>query len=368
VTVAGGVIGLLALGIVAAVFAGAIWLPGGRAAPAANPAPPGAGNPSALPPSAALPTAALLTPQATASGEQAHYNLEGHSGAVYIVVFSPDGRVLASASTRADDRTVRLWDPAKGEPLSPLGPDPEGMAVGALGFAPNSRTLVSSHSSRQLLWDLATGRLLRTIESSAGKVSSVMFSPLDEGRTLGLAGSPVVLIDFETGQELRAFDPELPGTAVHGSAFSPDWRTFAAGYDDGAARLWDLAAGELLLTLTGHTSRVSSVAFSPDGRTLATASYDATIRLWDIASGEELRVLAGHEAAVLDVAFSPDGRLLASAGGDETVRLWDTGRGELAHTFVGHRLEVNAVTFSPDGRLVASAGYQSVRLWNVIEP
>jgi WD40 repeat protein len=55
------------------------------------------------------------------------------------------------------------------------------------------------------------------------------------------------------------------------------------------------------------------VAFSPDGRLLATASRDKAARLWDLATGECLRTLTGHDGEVRGVAFSLDGRLLATA-------------------------------------------------------
>jgi tetratricopeptide (TPR) repeat protein len=65
------------------------------------------------------------------------------------------------------------------------------------------------------------------------------------------------------------------------------------------------------------------VAFSPDGRRLASASDDETVKLWDVASGQELRTLKGHTGPVLSVAFSPDGWRLASAGDDRMVKIWD---------------------------------------------
>lgn len=104
--------------------------------------------------------------------------------------------------------------------------------------------------------------------------------------------------------------------------------------------------------LTGR-GKVSSVAFSPDGRLLASGSVDKTIRLWEVATGQEIGRLMGHSKPVRSVAFSPDGRLLASGGDEETGRLWEVSTGQE----IG-RLMPNApplsVAFSPDGRLLAS--------------
>jgi hypothetical protein len=87
-------------------------------------------------------------------------------------------------------------------------------------------------------------------------------------------------------------------------------------------KVWDVATGRPLLTLTGHSGQVQGVAYSPDGKRIASASTDASVKLWDAESGQELLMLRGHEGWATAPAFSPDGTRIASDM-DERVRIWD---------------------------------------------
>ena len=87
--------------------------------------------------------------------------------------------------------------------------------------------------------------------------------------------------------------------------------------------MWDLEAGQCLITLEGHTGAVRGVAMAPDGQRMVSGSEDGTVRVWDLEAGQCLITLEGHTGAVRGVAMAPDGQRVVSGSEDGTVRVWD---------------------------------------------
>ncbi len=239
-----------------------------------------------------------------------------------------------------------------------------GHSVKSVVYSPDGRYLASgSRDTTIKIWEVATGKQLRTL-TGYYPVNSVVYSP--DGRYLagGSWNDTIKIWEVATGKELR----NLTGyyLPVNSVVYSPDGRYLASGSRDKTIKIWEVATGKQLRTLTGHSDWVLSVAYSPDGRYLASGSYDNTIKIWEVATGKELRTLTGHSSGVHSVVYSPDGRYLASGGDDKTIKIWEVATGKELRTLTGHSSWVSSVVYSPDGRYLASgSGDKTIKIWRV---
>ena len=309
--------------------------------------------------------------------ETPHRKLTGHSNLVRAVaaVPLPGGRTLLASG--GDDGTVRLWDPATGDPVGrPLtGHTKVRLKAVAVAASQGVRTRLASWAG------VKAARRPDAVALFSGGVNAVAAVPLPGGRTLVASGGDdgtVRLWDPATGNPVgRPLTGHTGG--VNTVVALPGGRTLlASGGDDHTVRLWDPATGNPVgPPLTGHTGGVRTVAAVPlpGGRTLlASGGDDGTVRLWDPATGDPVGPpLTGHTGGVNAVAAVPlpGGRtLLASGGDDGTVRLWDPATGDPAeHPDTGHaggRVNAVAVVPLPGGRMLLASGGDdgTVRLWD----
>ncbi len=294
-----------------------------------------------------------------------------HSSSVNTVAFSPDGATLASASRglihlwNTEGALLHLWYARTGEHVEHFVDHID--YVQTVVFSPDGKLIASGgYDSRLRLWDANTGYHIATLR---GGGPAVAFSP--DGELLanayggdGLIGT-IGLWDAHTG-ELRQVLEEYHGLLTC-MVFSPDGKTLVSSSGDSEIIFWDIPTAQRRHSLTTqHRSAVSSVAFSPDGKTLVSGSYDQTLCLWDPHTGKRKAVLQ-YPDYVTSVAFSPDGSILAvgsSGWQNNRIQLLDTETLQPLETLVGHIEDITDLAFSPDGGILASASCDgTILLW-----
>ena len=220
------------------------------------------------------------------------------------------------------DGTVKLWDVATQTPVVTL----EGHTgrVKSVRFSPDGSILASaSEDGTVKLWEMATRTNFSTLLGHTAGVESVSFSP--DGTTLASGSNDytVKVWNPETGSNMATFEGHVRWVEV--VSFSPDGSTLVSGSSDGTVKLWNVETGNAT-SIYGHNVG-NSVSFSLDGTTLASGSTDETVRLWDIKTGRNIKSFGFQQWGVNVVSFSPDGATLASGSLNNSIILWDMATG-----------------------------------------
>ncbi|MBI3270741.1 MAG: pentapeptide repeat-containing protein [Planctomycetes bacterium] len=281
----------------------------------------------------------------------------GHSASVESVAWHPRLSVVASASA---DRTVRIWDVVSGRLLRTL--DGHCDWVRCVSWDPKGERLASASDDRTVrIWDAASGRLLRTLEGHSDWVLSVSWDPKGERLASASDDRTVRIWDAASGRLLRTLEDHFAG--VHSVSWDPKGTLLASGSADHTVRIWDMASSRLVRSLESHSAGVCSVSWAPRGERLASASNDGTVRIWHPASGRLLRSLEVHSDGVRSVTWDPKGERLASTSGQPRVQIWEATSGRLLRTFEQHSFMISSVSWDPTGAHLASAE-PPVRIWD----
>ncbi|MBI4660252.1 MAG: protein kinase, partial [Verrucomicrobia bacterium] len=370
-------------------------------------------------------TEALRLDQGNRDGEYAHrlrigsilqqcpklVGLAFHSGLLWHLEFSPDGRRFVAASA---DRTARVWDAHTGEPVTP--PLRHGDEVVYASFSSDgSQVVTADQDSTAQVWDAASGKPIgpplkhkeKTVWYAAFSPdgqrvltisSSWFFGPgprpgeavvwnattgervfaLTNGAAISPDGQRILTLnpdhenrqfelaqvwDVNTGQPIS---PTMKQPIRNRASFSPDGQRVVLASDTAGARVWDARTGEPITPFLKDQGPFRAF-FSPDNRWIVTLVLGQAARVWDAATGEPVTPPLQHPNNALDhTQFSPDNRYLLTSGRDGTVHLWNIATGKSVSVPLTHSYRVFRASFSPDGRQIAAGGSDgTVRLWNL---
>jgi WD40 repeat protein len=247
----------------------------------------------------------------------------------------------------------------------------------ALAFHPSGKRLASvggppDRPGEIKLWEVETGKLLRTETVPRGGLLAVAYSP--DGKFLATSGIGGLVQLWDADKLQLAAEFVAHKGAVNGLGFSPDREYLVTGGIDRAVKVWKVAAlrGRRLvptLLLTGHAAAVNAVAFSPgDGKWIASAARDGSVFLWDVAAGRLEQKLPGHESEATCLAFSPSGKVLATGGGAGLLRgevkVWELATGKLLRDHFGLSDRILTVALSASAQLAAGSRDGLIRVWD----
>lgn len=252
------------------------------------------------------------------------------------LVLSPDGTTLLtrgleddSSKSNFDDFVVRLTDVNTGRELVAFPDDNEEV------FSPNGKTIAGSRGNRIYILNTETGEKHNITISEHDEdtdddtphIRALGFSPDGKEIVSGTMGGHVQMWDVETGTALSSFFEEQPAEGntyrepILNFAFSSDGSLFAVGSTD-RVRLIGRTKQTHFKEVSNTEISYEGLLFSPDDSTIICGHFDGRIQLLDVATGDILTTLDGHTNMIEALAFSPDNKTLISVG-NGTILLWD---------------------------------------------
>ena len=282
----------------------------------------------------------------------------GHTSGINAVIFSPDIKYIASASS---DHTIKIWERISGKIIHTLTGHLK--EVSCIAFSPNGQWLVSGSDDETIrLWNSKTGKHVATWRFGDLPIESLEFS--QNGQTLfAVAGREVKLLDFPSGRIQRNFQTKNVITAL--AVSSNNMHLAVATWLSNQTVVWNLKTGQREITIT-HPHEVLGLKFTPDSQQLVSGGRDAKIRHWDLRTGNIIKILSGHKNDVLSLDLSTDGRIVASSSYHGSMKLWNLHSGNIIRSITNHDKQTESIVISPDRQYLLSGDSSgSIHLWNM---
>ena len=282
---------------------------------------------------------------------------KGHNAAVKAVAISPDGKYVATGSR---DKSAKVWDISSGRELrSFLGHQ---LTVNAVEFSPDGKLLATSSADNTAkVWEVLTGKELFSTPADKKYMTDVAFSPDGEYMVCAGYGDSAQVWKISSNSLLK----KIPVNADQGSgygtsiAFSPDGKWLAFGEDNKTANVYNAKTFELAYTFKPEQGWCGGcgtiVCFSPDSKMLAKLGHDSNVETYDLKQGKLVKTYGDQLDEIAGVAFSVDGKTIMGAG-DKQVFQWDVQTGLLKLKFIAsEKDDINEAIYSTDGKLILTA-------------
>jgi WD40 repeat protein/serine/threonine protein kinase len=277
---------------------------------------------------------------------------------------STDNRFALSGG---DAKTLCLWELATGRVVRTFyGHD---YWIKSVCFSKDNRWALSGSCDKTLrLWEVATGDCVRIFKGHTGIVTSVYLSNDAQWALSASHDTTLRLWEVSTGRCVRTFEGH-PG-AVISVCLTRNERWALSGGAMSSLCLWDVRTERCVREFEGVDSNVWAVSFAVGDRYAIAGHVDGELTLWEVATGRRVRTFQGHTGPVTSVAVSPTASIALSGSDDGTVRVWEVGTGRCLRTFAEHgipwRRHVTSVCLAPDGVRALSGGEDQVtRVWQL---
>lgn len=292
--------------------------------------------------------------------EERGTRVAGHRSKVTALAFSPDGRLLVSASR---DGTLRVWSVAAArETYAPLA---TGSSVLAMALVPERLCVAAVLADgRLVLWDFGSHRRVTHVRASDGSALRAVAVSSD-GRWVVAGGNQRRLYLWQTERGVAARDIGPTAGRVEAVAFTPDSGGIACGTHNRRVEMFERDSGARLWSVRSGRARIAAIAAAGRGGPLVTAAADGTIVSWDTESGAEQQRSRPMPGRLATLAMVPDASLLLAGFATGKAVLSELGAERELAVLGRHPGSVSATALAQTRKCAATGSADgTIRLWN----
>lgn len=246
---------------------------------------------------------------------------------------------------------------------------PDGNPCLGVSFSNDGAKIVSGSEcpdARVRIWEASTGNMLyenadtlmECYMGTAYSANGMYFALIEETGILSvyscMGATPQLLynIDTETG-------------AAYSVAFSPDNMKVVTGGDNDSVYVYDVANGNVLMALGGHTDNVLAVAYSPNGNFIGSADASGKVKIWNASTGALISTISAHNAAINTVKFSPDNLSIVTGADDHMIHKFNVSNGNMTGMIHDHTNAVNQIDITPNQQyLISVSDDKTIRVFD----
>ncbi len=312
----------------------------------------------------------------------------GHTGDVNQIVFSPDGKQMASTAnslivgTSSTNLNIKIWDVATGTEIYRFIEDYRNKGFTQLTYSPNGQYLAAGTSDGNvIIWELLDGALIQEIADD--QVSALYGIDYGHAGKFILAGGPAIsdiseiientldgseipvdsqLLMWDTATNVLVRRWEYADTIIQDTKISPNDKYALVNLVGGKLFVIDLTTGNIIHEIDTEATSSHATAWSSDGLYFA-ATVNDNVLIWRLDDGELVRTLP-HDNASGEVVFSPDSHFIITTSGVH-LYLWDADSGELLSDIAMEDL-INEVVYHPNGQqILIGLAESTLQLWDI---
>lgn len=264
---------------------------------------------------------------------------------------------IPDSKQKLDNTGMQLMQVKKVEPKKP------GMQLSQINRAGQDRKVQIAQQAKPE-WH-APWKLMRVISGHLGWVRSLAVEPNNQWFASGAGDRTIKIWDLATGNLRLTLTGHI--STVRGLAVSPRHPYLFSCGEDKMVKCWDLETNKVIRHYHGHLSGVYTLSLHPTLDVLVTGGRDGVARVWDMRTRSNIHVLSGHKGTVSDVKCQEVDPQVISSSLDSTIRLWDLAAGKTMGVLTHHKKGVRALAVHPKEFTFASGSTSSIKQWKCPE-